>query len=327
MEKMRAGRLVAPGTMACETVEVRPPDEGEVVVRTAFASICGSDLHSIFLELQPRDYPMPPGYPGHEGVGEVVESRHPDLAPGDRVLTAPFASVGTCFNEYQTLPGIQCVRLPDDGTPLDRLLMAQQLGTVIWALRQRPVDVTGATVVVIGQGSAGIFFTQLLRLRGAATVITSDLSAARRRLSARVGADVVVDPATDDLAAVVADRTGGEGARYVVEAVGARDTLLQSTALPQVEGHLLWFGLPDTNEPVLIDFRSFFRKRLTAHATYNAQSEPKLASFAAAVGMISRGVVDVDGLVSHVLPIEEIDRAMRLAHDRTDDALKVSIRF
>lgn len=327
MEKMRAGRLIAPGTMACETVEVVPPADGDVVVRTAFASICGSDLHSIFLELEPREYPMPPGYPGHEGVGEVVESRHPDLSPGDRVLTAPFARIGTCFNEYQTLPAAQCVKLPDDDTPIEHMLMAQQLGTVIWALRQRPVDVTGATVVVIGQGSAGTFFTQLLRLRGAATIITSDLSAARRRLSAQVGADVVVDPATQDLEAVVAEATDGLGARYVVEAVGARDTLLQSTRLPQVEGHLLWFGLPDTTEPVLIDFRSFFRKRLTAHSTYSAQSEPKLASFAAATAMIANGVIDAASMVSHVLPIEEIDRAMHLAHDRTEDALKVSLRF
>lgn len=327
MEKMRAGRLIAPGTMACETVEVVPPEDGDVVVRTAFASICGSDLHSIFLDLQPREYPMPPGYPGHEGVGEVVESRHPAFSPGDRVLTAPFARIGTCFNEYQTLPGAQCVRLPDDDTPIEHMLMAQQLGTVIWALRQRPVDVTGATVVVIGQGSAGTFFTQLLRLRGAATIITSDLSAARRRLSESVGADVAVDPSADDLEAVVAERTDGLGAHYVVEAVGARDTLLQSTRLACEEGHLLWFGLPDTNDPVLIDFRSFFRKRLTAHSTYNAQAEPKLASFAAATAMIANGVIDAASMVSHVLPIEDIDRAMHLAHDRSEDALKVSIRF
>ena len=93
MEKMRAGRVVALGRMACETTEVRAPDEGEVLVRTQLAAICGSDLHIVFMgsSLRPNFVlsELPHGSPGHEGIGEVVESRHPGLKPGERVLTVP----------------------------------------------------------------------------------------------------------------------------------------------------------------------------------------------------------------------------------------------
>src|SRR5438874_12178800 len=128
MGTMRAGRFVEVGRMVCEEAEVVAPGDGDVLVRTSFASICGTDLHTICLGVTRARLPAPPGYPGHEGVGEVVESRHADLAAGDRVLTVPNAFDGRCFAEYQTLPGSACVKLPADGVPLSHLLMAQQLG-------------------------------------------------------------------------------------------------------------------------------------------------------------------------------------------------------
>ena len=157
--------------------------------------------------------------------------------------------------------------------------MAQQLGTVVFAARQHPWDVAGRTVAVIGQGSAGLFWTWSLKRAGAARVIVADRSPSRLAASASFGADVLVDARADDLTEAVMDLTGGEGADFVVEAVGRRETLLQSIGLCRTGGQLFWFGLPDTNDPVPIDFRLFFRRKLTAFSTYGAQGEPGLVSF------------------------------------------------
>ena len=114
MDQMRAARLVEPGKMACEATPVFEPEEGQVVVKNLMAAICGSDLHQVFFgTLGPANLPAEPGWPGHEGVGEIIESRCDGLLVGDKVLTVPGAGFQRCFADYQTLPGSWCLRLPD----------------------------------------------------------------------------------------------------------------------------------------------------------------------------------------------------------------------
>src|ERR1700735_1369762 len=211
---MKAARWVGLGRVVAEDVRVPPVADGQVLVRTAYASICGSDLHSVFGEAPPQ--PQEAGHPGHESVGEVVESRCPGFEPGDRVLTVPHAVDGRCLAEYQALPGAFCIRLSDKA-PLSQLLMAQQLGTVIYALRRHPLDLIGQDVAVIGQGSAGAFFTFLLKRAGARSVMVSDKSPARLAYSRHLGADVTVlaDPGLADPGLVdtgLAD--GADGAAF-----------------------------------------------------------------------------------------------------------------
>lgn len=327
MDTMRAARLVGPGEITCEQHPVRPPEEGEVLVRTHMASICGSDLHMIYQGVLLPPYPQQPGYPGHEGVGEVAESRSEHFRPGDRVLTAPSPFVSQGFADWQTLDARYAVPLPETSVPAEELLMAQQLGTVIWALRRFPQDVVGRTVMVMGQGSAGLFFSYLLKRAGAARVIVSDLNETRLALAPRFGADVAVQAGADNVTEAVRDHTGGEGADFVVEAVGTRQALLQSVDLARPGAGLLLFGLPDTAEPVPWNFHDFFRKKLVAWSAYGAQEEAGQHSFRLALELIASGAIDVKPLLSHTLPIERVDEAVGLAADRQRDAVKVSITF
>jgi L-iditol 2-dehydrogenase len=322
---VKAARWVDTGRVVCEDVPVPSVADGEVLVRTAYASICGSDLHSVFLGAPPRPGP-PAGHPGHESVGEVVESRCPGFAPGDRVLTVPHAIDGRCLAEFQALPGAACIRLPA-AAPLSHLLMAQQLGTVVYAIRSHPLDVTGKDVAVIGQGSAGAFFTFLLKRAGAARVLVSDKSPARLAYSRQVGADLTVDAGTDDFRSAVMEATGGRGADVVVEAVGSREAFPLSLELAATGATVVWFGLPEDGGDYPFSFSEFFRRKVTAHAKFGAQGEPGLESFRYAVRLIADGAIDVAPLLSHMLPIEKVDEAFRIAHDRSDNALKVSVKF
>jgi len=321
---VKAARWVDAERVVCEDVPVPSVADGEILVRTAYASICGSDLHGVFLGAPSE--PVPAGYPGHESVGEVAESRCPGFEPGDWVLTVPFAIDGRCLAEYQALPGANCIRLPA-GVPLTHLLMAQQLGTVIYALRSHPLDVTGKDAAVIGQGSAGAFFTFLLKRAGAARVLVSDKSPARLAYARKLGADLAVDAGAADFGPAVMEATGGRGADVVVEAVGSRETFPLSVELAASGATLVWFGLPEDGGDYPLPFGEFFRRRLTAHTKFGAQGEPGLESFRYALRLVASGAIDVAPLLSHMLPIEKIDEAFRIAHDRTDNALKVSIKF
>ena len=329
MEKMRATRMVEVGRMECEEIEIPRLVDGQVMVRSEMASICGSDLHVVMMGAgiaHPR--PCPHGYPGHEGIGIVVESKSDALSKGTHVLTFPNPPVGECFNEYQRIGPGYCVPLPDSDLPRSQLMMAQQFGTVIYAMNRNPCDVRGKTVAVIGQGSAGLFWTYLLKRAGAERVITSDLSDTRLDVSQKYGADVCVNARQEDFVTVVNDLTHGEGADYVVEAVGCSETFLQSVDLVRRDGELMWFGLPSVDDNIPFQFQKFFRKRLKGICVWAAQDEPGAASFREALRLISEKEIDVAPLLSHVFSVEDIDKAMHLAHAPQDaGALKVSIHF
>ena len=329
MEKMRAARMVDVGRMVCEEIEIPPIDDGQVLIESEMASICGSDLHLVMMGAGlNHPFPCPHGYPGHEGIGRIVESKAAGLEEGQHVLTFPNPVVGECFNEYQRVGASYCVPLPECELPRWYLLMAQQLGTVIYAMRQQPRDILGETVAVMGQGSAGLFWTYLLKRAGAAQIIVSDLSDTRLSVSTQYGADVRVNARDESLHGVVDDLTGGDGVDYLVEAVGRAETFRESVDHVRMDGEIMWFGLPSVDADIDMRFNKFFRKRLHAASTYGAQDEPGAASFREALRLISTGEIDVSPLLTHVFPVEEIDDAMHLAHEPHDAAaIKVSIEF
>ena len=100
-----------------------------------YASICGSDVHVIFDGFHNPEFLGRPGYPGHEGIGTVAVSTHPDFPVGSPVLTVPFGQRGGCFAEYQVVDVAQTIALPA-GSDLRRLLLAQQLGTTVFAMKK-----------------------------------------------------------------------------------------------------------------------------------------------------------------------------------------------
>jgi len=327
---MRAGRMLGVGTMVCEQAPIPEIGAGQVLVHTEMASICGSDLHIVLqgAGLATPDV-CPHGFPGHEGVGTIVASNDSAAEVGTAVLTFPNTAIGEGFSEYQRLASASyCLPLPDCDRPTSHLLMAQQLGTVIYAAKSRFHDVRGETVVVLGQGSAGLFWTWLLKRAGAETVVVADRSAARLAVSVRYGADIAVNVDSDDLRSVVADLTIGLGADYVVEAVGSSSAHDLSTELARVGGEVLWFGLPDTNAGIEMNFTRFFRKKLRASSIYGAQDEPDALSFRQAIEHIVDHDIDVAPLLSHIYPIDRIDEAMAVAFDPVEPAaIKVSISF
>lgn len=330
MDNMRAAVLVERGKMVCEAVPLFEPEPGQVVVRNQMAAICGSDLHQIFYDgMGPVPSPAEPGWPGHEGVGEIVESRCDGLNVGDRVLTVPGHGHMRCFADYQTLPGAWCLRLPDYDGPVEDLLMAQQFGTTIFALRRGNLDFVGKTVVVLGQGSAGQFFAWQAKHMGAAQVIATDLSPARLAQSTVFGADIAV-PGTADgrtLREAVMDVTAGRGADIVIEAVGRAETIEHALDVARMRATVVFFGLPDTPDSVPFSYNRFFMKQLQAYAVVGAQAEDGLVSFHKALDWIARREIDVTKMVSHRLSLEDIGRALQLAHEREEDALKVTLTF
>jgi len=325
-ELMRAAVVVEKGVVRCDEVEIPRPAIGEVLVRTRAASICGSDLHMVNTGWAMHAFPAMAGHPGHEAVGEVVESLSDKFASGDVVLTTPHIWNSRCFADYQVVDDAHVLKLEPD-VDLDTVTLAQQLGTVVYAAKRLPASLEGQTCLVVGQGSAGLFWDFTLKNLGAEKIISIEPLAWRRELGLAYGVDETIDVTGDAAVEAVRDLTGGAGADLVIEAVGSTSTLSQAFHLVRNEGRVVLFGLPESEEPVPFDYSQMFKSRADVFTVLGSQDEPGLTSYSEAARQISSGEIDVQPIISHQVNIGEIDRAFAVANERVDGAVKIGITF
>ncbi|QPC43831.1 zinc-binding dehydrogenase [Kaustia mangrovi] len=324
---MKAARFERPGIIDCIEVPDLQPRPGKVLVRMLQASLCGSDLHAVYMPLGPMDGPARPGAPGHEGVGEVVDSDDPRFPAGTVVLTAPNVEEAACFADYQLIDPAYLVALPQGARP-DHLVVAQPFGTAIFGLKQALGDSgTPDCAVVSGQGAIGLFFTWLLKRRGVRTVIAIEPDAGRRALSASYGADLALDPAGDPVADAVRDVAGSGGAPFVVEAAGRDASRASAIRLAADEARVLLFGMPESMTMDGFPFGDVFLRRLTLISTHSSQEEADLASFRQAVDHVARGDLPVEPLTRSAYRLDDIREAFEAAHHCADGVVKARIDF
>ena len=322
---MQAAHVSAPGTVRVDTFADPEPAAGHAVIRPELISICGSDLRAVY-DQQADAYPLQPGQSGHEVIGVVEAVAYHGktvfpFEPGERVLATPSPHVAMAERFAIGFDGL--LRVPE-GVPAERLAVAQPLGTVICGCNKLR-DVAGATVAVVGQGGIGLLFDRMLRRMGARTVIGLDVVEARRAAGLHFGADHVIDAAGDDVPAAVAEAAGGAEPEIVIDAAGEPESVNLALELVRPYGQLLLFGVP--RQPVFeFPYLAWYRKRPNMQTSSIADADPS-SMYELALNLIARGDVDVDGLVSHRLPLARLADAYALARDRGDGALKVAVDF
>ena len=328
---MRAVRVISPGNL--EIAEVPEPESSsDVVVRAHHVGICGTDTKIVAGKIA-VDYPR---IVGHELVGEVVSA--PAGAPfevGARVLVDPGVACGWCamchagrpniclnggllgrdldgvFTEYSVAPVNRLVALPDSiGDRASGVL--QVLGTCVHAVKAlKPFP--GQVAAVIGLGVAGQLVSQLLTLQGV-QVVGITRSEWKRDLAAKAGA--VATAAPDGAEALLAEMTSGLGPAIVVEAVGQEATLAQSITLAATGAEVLVFGtLTGAGEG--LPYYQLYHKELTLHNPRAAL----IGDYADGVALAAAGRLDLEPIVTHVLDLDEVQKAFDLVHDSS--SLKV----
>ena len=319
---MRATRVLAPGKI--EIVETPKPElrPGHVLVRTRQVSLCGSDYHSIYYS-EPEAYPLPPGVSGHEMVGvvEAVDAPGSALRPGDIALT--LAPNNQAMAEYYLAREDHVLVLPN-GKPLDHLLQAQQLGTIIYAAKYLPTSVIDKNVAVIGQGSAGLWWNWMMRRMGARRVIAVDLQAHRLAVSARYGATHTVHNANADAEDGVREILRGDLPDVVIEAAGEADSIRLAVTLVKKHGTILYFGVPRL-ETLDFPFYEFFRKTAVARTIVGASSDPGQSCTWLAIDLIARGEAEVGPMITHHFPFDQVLDAYELQTTRDEGAIKIVV--
>jgi threonine dehydrogenase-like Zn-dependent dehydrogenase len=299
-------------------LKASPDGRRQIVFQPELTCLCGSDLPYF---TRNAEQPNPEvGHSLHEMIGTVTATDGTRFKPGERVLCVPYNQCG--FFERYAIHEDRAIPL-DTRVPDECALLAQPLGTAIFALKKLPA-ILDRDVAIVGQGPMGQLMCAALRNLGAREVIAIERLESRLANSPRMGATATVCNAKEDPVAAVSRITGGRMADVVIEAVGHQDQQLNLCIdLCRQAGQILFFGVP----PEFLDrvrFRDLFFKNISLYTSVNPDFS---RDFPLAMRWIGEGRVDVSKIITHRYPVSQIQTAFETFRDRKEGALKVLVEF
>ncbi|XOV89063.1 MAG: Zn-dependent alcohol dehydrogenase [Pseudomonadota bacterium] len=264
-----------------EEISISKPGPREVLVRTAAAGVCHSDLH--FMEgLYPSQLPI---VLGHESAGivEQVGSAVDYVKPGDHVITCLSVFCGHCehcltghmslcqsaevrrgadeeprlakdaavmhqfanlssFAEQMLIHEHALVKVRED-MPLDRAaLIGCAVTTGLGSVFHTAAVEPGTTVAVIGCGGVGLSCINGAAIAGAGRIIAIDMVASKLEMAKDFGATDIVNGNDGDVVQQVMELTGG-GVHYAFEAIGLKQTAEQAFGMIRRGGSATIIGM------------------------------------------------------------------------------------
>ncbi len=303
--------------------------EDEVLIRVRRAGVCGTDLHIYQWDDWARRRVKPPIIVGHEFAGDVVRVGRlvTDVHEGDRVTAEGHIVDGRCLlcrtGNSHVCPYTKIIGVDRDGCFADYIAMP---ATNVWHLDAETsyevggihdpmgnafhtaltAQIPGAFVLITGCGPIGLFAVGICKAAGAARVIASDPNDTRLALARRMGADDAVHPS--GVERVVRDATDQLGADVVLEMSGVPAAVHQALALVRVGGRVQMLGIP--SRPIDIDFATeVIFKGLTI---YGVVGRRMYDTWILMSRFLRAGHFDPTPVITHRLPLEAVDEAMRL---------------
>lgn len=342
---MRAAVLSeSPGKLEIDEVQIDNPGPREVLIRTAAAGLCHSDLH--FME---GKYPCPlPVVLGHEsaGVVEKVGDQVSYVQPGDHVITCLSVYCGNCeycltghlslcgdkqavqravespqrltrggepiwqfadlssFADTMLVHEHAIVKIRPD-MPLDRAaLIGCGVTTGVGAVFNTAKVEPGSTVAVIGCGGIGLNCVQGAAIAGAGRVIAVDRIQEKLALAKTFGATDVIDASDGNSVAAVREMTGG-GVHYAFEAIGLKATAQDAFAMLRRGGTATVIGMIPLGQSVEIPgFELLYEKKLQGS---NMGSNRFRVDMPRYIDLYMDGRLKLDELVSQRIALNDIN--------------------
>lgn len=316
--------------------------DDEVLVRVKACGICGSDVHGCTGRTGRR---LPPLIMGHEAAG-LVEDMGRNVSgfeKGERVCFDSTVYCNTCdacrsgvfnhcvkrqvlgvsvpafkrhgaFAEYVAVPSWIVSKIPDNlSFAHASLLEPASIGT--HASNRAPIK-NGDTVLVIGAGTIGLFILQGCKLRGAAKAIVADINEFRLGIAKELGADILINPLKSNLKEVVLKETRDMGVDVAFEAVGFAKTFAEAVSVTRTGGSIVAVGnLEKTAE---FDLQQLIAREHTFIGSYASAGE-----FRDCIDLFASGKINVEPLISDVLPLKEGAGAFERLLKAEEDLLKI----
>ncbi len=297
--------------------QLPPKAKDGILVRTEWVSMCGSDIPFFTGNKRFPLYPMAPGAPIHECVGEVVESASERFRSGDRVVAIPDGDQGLA--EFFLAQAAKTASLSSDIDDLASACIIQPLSTVMNTM-DRLGDLQGKSFAVIGLGSIGLLFCWLARRQGANPVIGIDPLADRCGIAETVGAtQTICCRGIETVHHARAVLNAWDPPEICIEAVGHQmETVNDCLELVRKYGTVVAFGVPD--RPVYaVEYEIFFRKNALLMATVTPDWAKYLRK---AHDLFLANQEELSRLITHRLQIGEAERAFCMYERHEEGIIK-----
>lgn len=334
--------------LVCDEIGELKPLSGQVLVKTLACGICGSDLHALhhmehMIDLTARaNGGMTGGFDpradtvfGHEFCAEVLEhgpGNAGTLKPGTRIVSIPVTLTPTGgaemlgfsnnlpggFSEQMVLSEALLLAVPN-GLPTDQAAMTEPFAVGAHAVAKARLD-KDSVALVVGCGPVGLAVIAGLKAKGHGPVIAADYSPRRRKAAEMLGADVVIDPATESphsrwegfgvptaRAAQSMARMMGKtfGQPVVFECVGSPGVLQSLIEASPAGSQIVVAGVcmeTDKIEPAIAITKEI---ELTFVFGYTPEE------FGMTLRQLSEGIIDVSGLVTGKVGLDNVAQAFK----------------
>lgn len=347
---MKAVVAYEPGDYRLEEVPVPKVGEGEILIKVEACGICAGDAKaydgapSFWGDADQPAYIKAPMIPGHEFIGHVVaigENVKDDFELGDRVISEQIVPCEECrfckrgqywmcqkhdlygfqnnvnggMAEYMkfTKEGIN-YKVPTE-LPLEKAILIEPYACSYHAVQRAKIELEDV-VVLAGAGTLGLGMIGAIKKSGPSKLIVLDLFEDRLELAKQFGADIVLNPAKDDIYTIINDLTDGYGCDVYIEATGAQKSVEQGLKLIRKLGRFVEFSV--FKDPVTVDWSIISdRKELDVLGSHLGPYcyEPVIKG-------ITNGDLPTEGVVTHILPLEEYQKGFELVKSGRD-SLKV----
>lgn len=338
---MQAFQVRAPHDYALVDVETPRAAAGEVLVKVAFAGICGSDMHIIHGE---NAFVRFPRVTGHEfaGVVEAVGDGVDSHRVGDRVCIDPVINCGECypcrigrpnvctrlevlgvhrnggFASQVSVPAANAHRLPET-IALDQAALVEPYTIAANVLeRMQPHD--GDALLILGAGVIGLTILQVARAKGLTDIVVCDVIDDRLQAASELGASQVINSRREDLEAAIAERTGDEGIPLIADAACVPALLPSLVRMASPAGRIGLLGFNATPSD-LVQLEVIKKELTIVGSRLNNRKFPEV------IEMLASGRLDATALVSHRLPFAEMGEAIQLIDHHPERVRKVLIEL
>jgi len=324
---MRVARYFNNSDIRMEDMPTPSIAEGEILVKVVASGICGTDTMEWYRVKKANTIL------GHEIAGLIVESKSDKYKTGARVFVSHHVPCQECkycregnqtacstlhggnydpggYSEFIRVPKINVqfgvYELPDN-VSFDEATLIEPLACAVRGLRVIGVK-KGHDVLILGSGVSGILNIQVAKSLGA-NVVATDVDAFRMKKAAEFGADKVID--AKEALNLKADR--------VIICTGAVSAVDQAFNCIDKKGTILFFAIPQTD--VKIPIVEFWRNEITVTSSYGAAPLDLEESLA----LIKDQKINVNDIITHKMPLEEIQEGFRMAVN-AKDSLKIVLQ-
>lgn len=327
------------------------PDD--IIIKTEGCGICAGDLkcmHGAAMfwgdEVQPA-WVETPFIPGHEFLGHIVEigKNVKGYSIGERIIADQIVPCGECrfcktgrywmcqphatfgfqkgnnggVAEYVRYPKTAVIsRVPED-MPLEQALLIEPYSCSKHAVDRAQIH-NEDVVVISGAGTLGLGMLTYARMQNPTKLIVLDLAENRLEQAKAFGADLVMNPARENVVAKILEMTNGYGCDIYIEASGHPSSVQQGLDMIRKLGRFVEFSV--FGEPATIDWSIIGdRKELDILGSHLS---PYCYPFV--IENIHNGKLKTDGIVSKVFGLEDWKKAFEDAEGRDGD-FKVAFQF